>query len=379
MQHNGKLDVFLAVGHGVEPNGVFDPGAIGTDGRQEHQEAFQVCTYALAAMRRSGLTVVSETAQGASHDPDFRGSAIRANQLQPRVAIEVHFDSSNGVDGFSGLYFSAQGQSLARHIGEAFTARGLPRKADVRRTELLFLNSTDMPALIPEIRRVHNWPDTENQKQGEALAEGTCGFLGQAYQPPAKSQPHQHHPAQPGPVTPGPVTPGSTLQAPARAPAARAEQYLLARQHGGYSADDITKIIALYYDTAAPAGLDPLLVVAQMVEETAHLTSFWSQRPRRNFAGIGVTGEPGAGLSFPDLKTAVHAHTGRLLAYALPSGTGSQVQKQLINEALAARPLPPQLRGTATTLNGLAGTWAHDPQYAVKLAGVANQISRNGS
>ncbi|HEY7921406.1 MAG TPA: N-acetylmuramoyl-L-alanine amidase, partial [Streptosporangiaceae bacterium] len=135
-------------------------------------------------------TVVSETAQGASHDPDFRGSAIRANQLQPRVAIEVHFDSSNGVDGFSGLYFSTAGQALARHIGDAFAARGLPRKADVHRPELLFLNSTDMPALIPEIRRVHNYPDAENQKQGEGLAEGICAFLGRAYRPPARSQPH---------------------------------------------------------------------------------------------------------------------------------------------------------------------------------------------
>ena len=114
MQQNGKLDVYLAVGHGVEHSGVFDPGAIGTDGRQEHQEAFQVCTYALAAMRRSGLTVVSETAQGASHDPDFRGSALRSNQLRPRVAIEVHFDWSGGVDGFSGLYVSPQGQALAQ-------------------------------------------------------------------------------------------------------------------------------------------------------------------------------------------------------------------------------------------------------------------------
>ena len=82
-----RLDVFLAVGHGVEPSGIFDPGAIGTDGRMEHMEAFQVCTFALAAMRRSGLTVISETAQGASHDPDFKGSARRANELSPRVAI----------------------------------------------------------------------------------------------------------------------------------------------------------------------------------------------------------------------------------------------------------------------------------------------------
>jgi hypothetical protein len=389
MQQNGRLDVFLAVGHGVEPNGVLDPGAIGTDGRHEHDEAFQVCTYALAAMRRSGLTVVSETAQGASHDPDFRGSAIRANQLQPRVAIEVHFDSSNGVDGFSGLYFSAKGQALARHIGDAFTARGLPRKTDVRRPELLFLNSTDMPALIPEIRRVFNYPDAQNRAQGEALAEGTCAFLGHAFKPPAgpKTNPHPHpagsHPqaagSHPQPAGHAPVTPDSPLLAPASAPSARAEHYLLARPHGGYSGDDITKIVGLYYTTATAVGLDPLLVVAQMAEETGHLTSFWSQRPRRNFAGIGVTGEPGVGLSFPDLKAAVHAHTGRLLAYALPSGTGSPGQNQLIHEALAARPLPPHLRGAAPRLRGLAGTWAQDPQYAVKLAAVANDIRKDGS
>jgi hypothetical protein len=375
MQQNGKLDVFLAVGHGVEPNGVFDPGAIGTDGRQEHQEAFQVCTYALAAMRRSGLSVVSETAQGASHDPDFRGSAARANQLQPRVAIEVHFDWSGGVDGFSGLYASAQGQALAQHIGTAFKARHLPRAADVHRGELFFLNSTSMPALIPEIRRVHDWPDAQNRAQGEALAEGTCDFLGHAFKPPQGPE-TTSHPQPAGHVL---VTPDSPLLAPASAPSARAGQYLLARPHGGYSAGDVTEIVGLYYTTAGAAGLDPLLVVAQMVEETSHLTSFWSQRPRRNFAGIGVTGQPGAGLSFPDLKTAVRAHTGRLLGYALPSGTGSPVQNQLIDEALAARPLPPQLRGAAATLKGLAGTWAQDPQYAVKLAGVANDIDAVGS
>ena len=43
---------------------------------------------------------------------------MRANQLQPRVAIEVHFDWSGGVDGFSGLYVSADGQALAGHIGD---------------------------------------------------------------------------------------------------------------------------------------------------------------------------------------------------------------------------------------------------------------------
>ncbi len=185
MQQHDQLDVYLAVGHGVEPSGVYDPGAIGADGRQEHLEAFQVCTYALAAMRRSGLTVISESAQGASHDPDYRGSALRANQLNARVAIEVHFDWSGGVNGFSGLYYSGQGQALAEHIGAAFTARHLPRAGDVHRPELYFLNQTTMTALIPEIRRVHDYPDSDNKAEGEALAEGTCTFLGRAYKPPA--------------------------------------------------------------------------------------------------------------------------------------------------------------------------------------------------
>jgi N-acetylmuramoyl-L-alanine amidase len=177
----------------------------------------------------------------------------------------------------------------------------------------------------------------------------------------------------------GTVTPSSQLRAAARAPAGRAEQYLLARSHGEYSDDDVRAIVGHYYTIAAAVGLDPLLVVAQMVEETGHLTSFWSQRPRRNLAGIGVTGEPGVGLSFPGLKIAVRAHTGRLLAYCLPSGAGSQAQIQLIEEALAFRPLPRRFRGVAPTLQGLAGTWAVDVQYAVKLATVANEIRAHGS
>lgn len=372
MQHDDRIDVYLAVGHGVEPSGIFDPGAIGTDGRQEHMEAFQVCTYALAAMRRSGLTVTSETAQGASHDPDYRGSAVRANQLNPRVAIEVHFDWSGGVAGYSGLYCSDDGQALAQRIGSAFAARGLPRAADVRRPELFFLNSTNMPALIPEINRVHNYGDSVNRAQGEALAEGTCAFLGQPFRQADGTTAR-------GSGRRGAITPDTELLAAPRAPASRAEQYLLALPHGAYSPDDVTRIVGLYYETARAAGLDPLLAVAQMAEETAHLTSFWSQRPRRNLAGIGVTGAPGVGLSFPDLKTSVHAHVGRLLAYALPGGAGNQAQKQLISQALAARPLDPSLRGAAQTLKGLAGHWAGDPDYADKISAVANAIRRHGS
>ena len=177
-----------------------------------------------------------------------------------------------------------------------------------------------------------------------------------------------------GLAAPNAVTPRSRLLAAPRASARRAEQYLLARPHGEYSDDDVRVIVRDYYETATGVGLDPLLVVAQMALETGGLTSFWSQRPRRNPAGIGVTGAPGAGLSFPSWKVAVRAHTGRLLAYALPPDGGSDAQIALIAEALSFRPLPQRLRGAAPRLEDLAGTWAADPQYAVKVARVANEI-----
>ena len=374
-----RLDVFLAVGHGVEPSGIFDPGAMGTDGRMEHMEAFQVCTFALAAMRRSGLSVVSETAQGASHDPDFVGSAHRANELNPRVAIEVHFDAHNGVPGYSGLYISDQGKQLAAKIGDAFEARNLPRAADVERPGLFFLNSTTMPALIPEINRVHDFPVEVNRTQGEALAEGVCDFLGQPFKSPADGpdkinhpQPHPH--PHPHPQGNGQVTVNSKLLAAPRAPASQVQEFLLGREHGEYTNHDVEVIVDGYYATATAVGLDPLLVVAQMSEETGHLTSFWSQRPRRNFAGIGVTGQEGVGNKFPSLTAGIRAHTGRLLAYVLPAGTGNPAQAALIAEALKARHLPADRRGIAPTLAGLSGKWATDEDYAAKVASVANQI-----
>jgi hypothetical protein len=375
-----RLDVFLAVGHGVEPSGIFDPGAIGTDGRMEHMEAFQVCTFALAAMRRSGLSVVSETAQGASHDPDFVGSAHRANELNPRVAIEVHFDSATvGAPGYSGLYFSDQGKQLAAKIGAAFVARNLPRVADVERPGLFFLNSTNMTALIPEINKVHDFPVEVNRAQGEALAEGVCAFLSQPFKPPAGGpdeidHPHPHPHPHPQPNGNGQVTGNSKLLAAPRAPASQVREFLLGKSHGGYTDDDVETIVDSYYATATAVGLDPLLVVAQMSEETAHLTSFWSQRPRRNFAGIGVTGEEGKGNKFPSLTAGIRAHTGRLLAYVLPAGAENAAQTTLITEALQARDLPADRRGSAPTLAGLSGKWAMDKEYAAKVAAVANQI-----
>jgi Mannosyl-glycoprotein endo-beta-N-acetylglucosaminidase len=175
----------------------------------------------------------------------------------------------------------------------------------------------------------------------------------------------------------GQVTPRSTLVAAARANRKTLERYMLSRQHGGYRDDEVREIVGKYVTTCKGAGLDPLLVVAQMVLETGNLMSFWSQPPRRNPAGIGVTGAAGAGLSFSNWDKAVIAHVGRVLAYALPADDGTEAQRKLVEKALKVRPLPDRLRGAAPDLRGLAGTWAADKKYADKISGVANEIRRH--
>jgi hypothetical protein len=166
----------------------------------------------------------------------------------------------------------------------------------------------------------------------------------------------------------------SRIIAPPRVTEGQVVRYLVPKYNGRYTDADVRWIVARYFDVAPKVGIDPLVAIAQMDHETAHLSSYWSQRPRRNPAGIGVTGAPGAGVSFPRWSDSVDAHVGRLLAYALPKGTGSAEQKRLIARALSWRPLPDSYRGSARTIYGLQGRWATDRYYAAKLARVGDAI-----
>ena len=192
-----------------------------------------------------------------------------------------------------------------------------------------------------------------------------------------------------------PYSPKSVLLAPTPPGLTeRAAQIILARPHGAYTDHDIANvIIPAYIAQCAAVGLDAAIVLAQLIHETGNLTSWWSQRPRRNPAGIGVTGAVWAtqprtgawvkrgplwveGCSFATWEhDAIPAHLGRLLAYALPAGQGTPAQQQLIAQALAIRPLPAAFRGAATRLQGLNGRWAvPGTTYADKIASIANRL-----
>ena len=192
-----------------------------------------------------------------------------------------------------------------------------------------------------------------------------------------------------------PYSPKSVLLAPTPPDAAaRAVRFIMARPHGEYTEVDIAgTIVPSYVAVCAGVGLDAVLLIAQMIHETGNLASWWAARPRRNPAGIGVTGRTqGAqpptgiwqqrngwwveGIAFASWKDdAIPAHIGRLLAYALPAGQGTPAQQQLIAQALAIRPLPAAFRGAATRLQGLNGRWAvPGTTYADKIASIANRL-----
>jgi hypothetical protein len=154
----------------------------------------------------------------------------------------------------------------------------------------------------------------------------------------------------------------------------------LATRAVGYTAYDVHSIVESYATHGETVGVDWFLALAQCAHETGSLSSWWCQRPRRNPAGIGVTGKllsgvpelpPGSGWAWDGVQwreglsfaswadESVPAHLGRLLAYALPEGTGTPEQQSMIDYALDWRALPAQYRGVAATISGLDGRWAY--------------------
>lgn len=195
------------------------------------------------------------------------------------------------------------------------------------------------------------------------------------------------------------VNPESTLLSAPRCSIEQAAQYILNRSPKPiYTTGDITiSILPGYWNICEKIGLDPCVTIAQMIHETGNLSSWWCQRPRRNPAGIGVTGETRTdqpypedinkwawndqsqrwqkGISFANWGQSAIAHTGRLVAYATKPASRNEAQQLVVTQALSYRTLPQHLHGVAPTLSGLNGTWAYPgTTYANKISDIANAI-----
>jgi hypothetical protein len=174
--------------------------------------------------------------------------------------------------------------------------------------------------------------------------------------------------------------------------------YLAALPNQGYTAKDIEEIIIHYQTYGEMVQVDWLAAFAQNLHETDNLRSWWSQRPRRNPAGLRVTGERRAqqppndahwafnpdtnmwhkGMSFDSWDSSAKAHIAYLLSYALTNQQLTPTQRTFIAESPVSFILDRNVnRGVAPTLSGLNGRWAVPGHtYATKIAVVANRLVR---
>lgn len=213
---------YLAVGHGRTPTGAQDPGAIDlgepgpADDVHEYDLAFAVVARAHQALARAGVDHFTETAGGPGHDPDYRGSVTAINAGGYSWALEVHFDSANTPPGGFGIYAleGSPAKPWAMQISRNLDTAGLPTKPSYAdRRGLYLLKASKCPALIYECGPTHQRPADELERLGEAIAAGTCAWLGVPYSPPGSP------PAPIPPGTPAPPTQPTNIVAAARAPA----------------------------------------------------------------------------------------------------------------------------------------------------------------
>lgn len=166
-----------------------------------------------------------------------------------------------------------------------------------------------------------------------------------------------------------------------------------AREFKNYTVYDVGLILSYYYKYCNQVGVDYVFAISQMLHETGWLNSWWANRPRRNPAGIGVTGQTtttnphddenwaqigpnswARGQSFRSWDIAVQNHISRLLCYAL--NDNEMTPEQLaFSEICGAKARLQRVRGVAKIWEGFNGTWAVPGKtYAQRIATIANSL-----
>ena len=122
------------------------------------------------------------------------------------------------------------------------------------------------------------------------------------------------------------------------------------------------KIARLYIEECAAEGINSDVAFVQMCHETNFLRfGNLVKKEWNNFCGLGAINAEQPGLKFKTMRDGVRAHIQHLHAYAT---TEDIVLK---NELIDPRYKYVRPRGKATTIEGLAGTWAADRAYSEKL------------
>jgi hypothetical protein len=130
----------------------------------------------------------------------------------------------------------------------------------------------------------------------------------------------------------------------------------------------IEQLVNFYILEAAAEGINHDVAFAQMCLETGFLRFGGLVRAEmNNFCGLGSIGPGQPGETFPSVQIGIRAHIQHLQAYAtnLPlRGTLVDPRYRLVR------------RGSAPVIQALAGSWAADKQYAIKIEAILQRLYR---
>jgi len=123
-----------------------------------------------------------------------------------------------------------------------------------------------------------------------------------------------------------------------------------------------------YIAEAETEGINHDIAFAQMCLETGFLRFGGLVSPEmNNFCGLGSTGPGVPGASFPTAQLGIRAHIQHLQAYA----SSQPLQGELIDPRYHF-----VRRGSVPEVQGLAGTWAADRNYAEKIETILGRLYR---
>ena len=138
--------------------------------------------------------------------------------------------------------------------------------------------------------------------------------------------------------------------------------------YAGKGAPTIESFCQLLYDEAVYEGVRPEVLYAQVMHETGWLQFGGDVKPDQcNFGGLGATGNGNPGNVFPSVAVGLRAQVQHLKAY----GSTEPLKGECVDVRFKY-----VTRGCAPYVADLAGKWASDKQYGIKLSKIIDRISK---
>lgn len=164
-----------------------------------------------------------------------------------------------------------------------------------------------------------------------------------------------------------------TIYAPGVKTADQLFQFFKENCPNGKNLSKAKKLAKIYISECRAEGINSDVAFIQMCHETGYLTYGNLVQPEwNNFCGLGAINAEQPGLKFKTMELGVRAHVQHLHAY------GSTEDVVLKNEIVDPRYKYVRPRGKAPDVFGLAGTWAADKQYGIKLDNLLTKLDRIG-